>query len=448
MAFGLLGAHVNASVHGVPDLVADWKPPLVVVLDHSDAWHGVKAASPKTVFVGRNYSAVEPDFNNPNLDPIQAARDHCSQILPWAEKMGTTYGYWQGVNEPILSSAEAMRRYAGFDAERARIMKGHGFRVVVGSFSVGHPTKMAHWKHYLPALEAASQFKGALALHEYAWPTLDRESPWYLLRHRKVYDGEAEHQWQGLPRHLKTLPLFITECGLDGLIEHGHPPRGFRALHGDNPENYLRELAWFNAQLKKDPYVRGAAIYCCGGAGPTWQSYDIWPEPVGTLARQATPVYRRRKPKPPKQTGPAPTPAPEPVDERKPKPPKQTEPAPTPAPEPGDDEKEAKAKHYGSVRRPAIPMAAAGASSLRTRPVVLAPDSPKSRIEAGVHKGADETTLGTDSGLAPPPEPSRPPESPPPASSSDLLLSGDEEAMLEQVLNRLDQIITLLAEKL
>jgi hypothetical protein len=429
MAYGLLGAHVNATIHGVPELVADWKPPLVVVLDHSDAWHGVKAASPKTVFVGRNYLASEPDFNNSDLDPIQAARDHCDQILPWAEKMGTTYGYWQGVNEPILNSAEAVRRYAGFDAERARIMNSQGFHVVVGSFSVGHPTKMAHWKHYLPALEAAFQFKGALALHEYAWPTLDREWPWYLLRHRKVYDGEPEHQWEGLPQRLKTLPLFITECGLDGLIEQGHPPRGFRTLHGGNPEQYLHELAWYDARLQKDPYVRGAAIYCCGGAGPAWQSYDIWPEPAETLARQATPVYRRRKPEPSK-------------------PPEPPQPAPTPAPEDIEDKKKAKRRLIRSVLRPAIPMAASGTPPLRRQPAVLAPTSREARSEAQDQKAAADVEPAPDDVSAPSPEPPGPLKSQAAVSSLHLPLAPDEGAMLEQVLERLDEIIALLEQKL
>jgi len=48
-----------------------------------------------------------------------------------------TYSFWQGVNEPAIDSPEAMQRYADLEAERARVMDSHGFRVVVGSFSVG-----------------------------------------------------------------------------------------------------------------------------------------------------------------------------------------------------------------------------------------------------------------------------------------------------------------------
>jgi hypothetical protein len=206
--------------------------------------------------------------------------------------MGKTYDFWQGVNEPVVRSTEAMQRLAEFEAERARIMSGHGFRVVVGSFGGGNPPQLAWWQQFLPALEAARQFNGALALHEYAWPTLDHESPWYLLRHRKVYGGEPTHNWAGLPSHLHGAPLLITECGLDGLLEQPEP-QGWKSLYGQDPARYLQELAWYDAELQKDPYVVGAALYCCCTADdPKWASYNICPELAQALARDAHPLYR------------------------------------------------------------------------------------------------------------------------------------------------------------
>jgi hypothetical protein len=308
MSYGLLGAHVNATVSGLAGTIKEWKPPLVVVLDHSDVWHSVKAASPETLFVGRLYVEHQPNFNDPDYGALGGARQHCKDVLPWAERMGETYAYWQGLNEPILQSPEAMERYARFEVERARIMHGKGFRVVVGSFSVGNPPDLAHWRSFLPALEAALQYDGALALHEYAWPKLTHKWPWYLLRHRKVYDGEPQHDWEGLPDHLKSLPLLITECGLDGLIERGDEPRGWKHLYKDTPNRYLQQLAWYDAELQKDPYVVGAAIYCLATPDPKWKSYDIWPGIAKALARHAKPIYRLteslpdRPPDPPTET--------------------------------------------------------------------------------------------------------------------------------------------------
>jgi hypothetical protein len=293
ISYRLLGAHVNATLNGLAPVLSEWRPPLMVVLDHSEVWHSVKAASPDTVIVGRIHREFEPRFGDPSLDPLQAARDHCELLLPWAERMGDTYDFWQGVNEPDIQSREGMQRYADFDAERVRIMDGHGVRVVVGTLSVGNPSNLAWWQEYVPALEEALRYGGALALHEYGWPTLDHESPWYLLRHRKLYEGEPEHNWHGLPEHLKNMPLVITECGLDGMIDSGRGPRGWQVRHGLNPRQYLKELAWYDAELCKDPYVVGAAIYCCCSSNdPNWGTYNIWPEPARTLARKAKPVYR------------------------------------------------------------------------------------------------------------------------------------------------------------
>jgi hypothetical protein len=51
--------------------------------------------------------------------------------------------------------------------------------------------------------------------------------------------------------------------------------------------------------------VAGAAIYCCGYESIQWQPYDIWPDAVQMLARQARPVYPLYEtPEPP----PSPTP--------------------------------------------------------------------------------------------------------------------------------------------
>jgi hypothetical protein len=111
-----------------------------------------------------------------------------------------------------------------------------------------------------------------------------------------VYDGDPSRDWAGLPTHLKKLPLLITECGLDGLIQQW-PPRGWQVLH--SATEYLQQLDWYDRQLQQDAYVAGAAIYCCSTADAQWDTYDIWQEPARTLAQQATPIYRLDEEQPP-----------------------------------------------------------------------------------------------------------------------------------------------------
>ncbi|MFC2046132.1 hypothetical protein ACFLTC_01245 [Chloroflexota bacterium] len=437
ISYRLLGAHVNATLDGLDSALSEWKPPLVVVLDHSEVWHRVKAASPDTVMVGRIHREFEPKFTNPNLDPIRAARDHCEMLLPWAERMGETYTFWQGINEPDIQSSEGMQRYADFDSERVRIMDGYGYRVVVGSFSVGNPSDLAWWKDYVPALEEAWRYDGALALHEYGWPSLDHESPWYLLRHRKLYEGEPEHNWEGLPEYLRNMPLLITECGLDGIIANGGRPRGWQVLHGNRQGPYLRELAWYDAELQNDPYVVGAAIYCCcSKTDPNWGTYNIWPEPARTLARKARPIYRLEKLRELPRTPPQAEPPERPIVE----PPRPVVVLPAPA-QGGELETELQA---GSVE-PVPPAPASGAD----------PDIAMggSESDSGVGSAVPETADGESGAGLPPTQsrtPSQPPSSPgpsPPPPPAPSLPTQDEDAKLKQALQRLDRIIQLLQQE-
>lgn len=287
--YRLLGPHVNAVQGGLPEVVARWKPPVALIMDHLGSWRWVKEASPQTKFVGRLYHEFEPDFNDANLDPRLAAGQHCGAVLPVAKQMAGVYDYWQGVNEPVIGSREAMQRYATFEVERINILAQHGFRAAVGSFAVGNPADMSFWREFLPALEAARVHNGVLSLHEYGWPTFQDSAPWLSLRHRKVYEGEPSMGWEGLPQHLR-LPLIITETGLDGGIQ---TPGWMQGWNGHiEAHQYREQMRWYDIELKKDPYVLGAAIFCCGNISPNWWSFDIWPDLVRAVAENADPLYR------------------------------------------------------------------------------------------------------------------------------------------------------------
>jgi hypothetical protein len=297
MGYKFLGAHVNSSGGNSPDLIAQWKPPLVTLIDHSDVWHSVKAETPKTIFVGRVVTEQQLDFNDPGMFVSTEVDKYMARILPVATAMGDTIDYWQGENEPILNSVDAMMRYSDFELQRAYALAEGGFKVALGSFGVGHPTKFCYWTYFLDALSAGADLGGVLALHEYGWPTLDTNAEWLLLRHRKVYKGndQPEDEWGGLPPTLR-LPLVITEGGLDGLLS-GPEPRGWRVLYGENLPEYHRQLAWYDDELGKDEYVTGVSLYAydCGG---DWETYDHMPDMGAEIAENATPVYRLHSPQP------------------------------------------------------------------------------------------------------------------------------------------------------
>ncbi len=57
----------------------------------------------------------------------------------------------------------------------------------------------------------------------------------------------------GQARGLPLRPFLITECGIDlGLVGRGR--KGWRSA-GLSAEEYVRQLAWYNAELARDDYV-------------------------------------------------------------------------------------------------------------------------------------------------------------------------------------------------
>ena len=139
--------------------------------------------------------------------------------------------------------------------------------------------------------------KGILLLHEYDFPyMLSREegydTHWLGLRHRKVFHGEPSHNWPGLPRDL-WVPTVISETGIEGMLEQPHPPRGWKmVMEHPEPHVYAGQLENYNQELLKDKaYIAGALIFSMGNESHEWWSYDVWPEPGTTIAKDSTVRY-------------------------------------------------------------------------------------------------------------------------------------------------------------
>ena len=100
------------------------------------------------------------------------------------------------------------------------------------------------------------------------------------MRYRKAY-----RQFLA-PLGYGDTPLLITECGVDGLVSNRPGPpdalgwqdfvetwqaAGLR----DDPEGvYMDQLIWYDSELRRDAFVKGAAIFVAG-ASPGWETYDI-----------------------------------------------------------------------------------------------------------------------------------------------------------------------------
>lgn len=282
-----VGLHVarNASP-AVMTFIRATKPAIVVSIDDLDWLSEVKRVSPDTITIGR-FLEGDQSFVG---DPAVRARDYVASLTQrYLSNPGVDY--WLGWNEPAVNSVADMTWFAAFEAERARAMAELGLKVAIGNFSTGVP-EVDEFEAFLPAIAAAKQFGGILALHEYSAPTLrdglDAQIPGVeaingagalTLRYRYWYD-----------HYLRTqdlvIPLVITELGIDGGVLSGSEAGrgGWRDFldHGGlgvpSPEataTYLEQLSWYDDELRRDPYVLGFAIFNAGSPGGSWATFDI-----------------------------------------------------------------------------------------------------------------------------------------------------------------------------
>lgn len=281
-----LGIHVNAWTvpNEILTFIAKAQPRILKVLDFNlELIARAKQLAPDMLIIGRKYVPTQP-FED---DPVGYAQLFCEQhLFPLAAKMQGLIDAWEGYNE--TGHGNSIAAYAQFEAARVRCLARQGLRAVVGNFATGTPELDQHWQAFLPALYEAKANGGYLGLHEYSAPFMQwmtgknqvnpnedqGDEGWTTLRYRKVY----RHM---LPDDLKELPLLITECGIDGGVypRPGPPGGGWRDFEEFNirqgPGDYLSQLMWYDAELQRDNFVQGAAIFCFGTQDPHWNSWDI-----------------------------------------------------------------------------------------------------------------------------------------------------------------------------
>lgn len=262
----------------------------------------IKKSSPRTWLIGRLPHLEQIELRS--LDPVSAARTFVEQLLPIANdpQRRNSFDGWQAYNEPVPGNADEMKRLAEFEAERTRLLAEKGIRSVIGNFGTGQPP-LEQWEHFLPAVQAAKEYNGWLALHEYSAPTIYHQSTrenqgrypgvsatdtgWLTLRYRQVYNQILK------PANL-VIPLVFTEIGVDGFVGNRPGPadaRGwqdFQQYWAENgyglwgPGAYVEQLVWFDEAMRQDNYVIGGCIFTLAGSN-NWKSYDILGPAAGIL---------------------------------------------------------------------------------------------------------------------------------------------------------------------
>lgn len=190
-------------------------------------------------------------------------------------------------------------RMAWFEAECVKLMGKAGFRACAGEFAVGTP-EYDRWPDVYRLLEALSEYNGALGLHEY-FPYLGAvyvgNNQADNLR-RGVFERHPEGQWGHLclravkvyADHIEgrfEVPIFITEFGMgaalggpgiqeyfgqSGVAYQDSGPVLQRVLGRSGWEVYEEEIAWYDREIQRYPFIQGAHLYTV----TDWDADSAW----------------------------------------------------------------------------------------------------------------------------------------------------------------------------
>jgi len=303
-----LGAHV---LRTAPDLGEYIQAGPAVVKFVGD-WGMAPNVPGDVLVIGRRHQA---DYDaqlqkNTGKTPLEGAQQFVQDQLE-TYQFNPAIKYWEGHNEPVWNDEEGMGWYARLEVERMRLMADLGLKCVIGNFATGSP-KLDLWPAFFPALQAATRYQAILGLHEYSCPWMwwmtgkhqidpdadEGDEGWTTLRYRKIY---RQHL---IPNGLGNVPLVITECGIDPLV-NPKPPNapggtwkrlgGFWTQHDNEPDKadyYYRQLVWYDKEMQKDNYVIGATVFTWGSFGGTWEDFDV----AGTNVSKKLVTYTQANP--------------------------------------------------------------------------------------------------------------------------------------------------------
>lgn len=302
-----LGAHVLRTAADLGEYIQAMPAVVKFVGD----WGMALNVPQGSLVIGRRHQDYDAQLQkNSGKTPLEAAQQFTQDQLETYQS-NPLIKYWEGHNEPVWNDKEGMNWYAQFEVERMRLMANLGFKCVLGNFATGSPD-LALWPAFLPALQAARQYQAILGLHEYSCPWMwwmtgkhqldpnadEGDEGWTTLRYRKVY---RQHL---IPNGLGDIPLVITECGIDPLVNPKPPGAkggawrqlgGFWNKHDNEPDKadyYYRQLVWYDKELQKDDYVIGATIFTWGNFGGAWEDFDV----AGTSVAKKLIAYTQMNP--------------------------------------------------------------------------------------------------------------------------------------------------------
>ena len=245
-----------------------------------------EVASRDFIWVVRNYEndlqVQNPAAGGYPSDPQLAAKEYDRRYFQRFVQLNPWLKYLAGPNEPVVDlNVDAMKWCAAFFAELAAIIRvEYGLVPVIGNWSVGAPD-FSMWQHYVPTLQALRRYGGYHARHSYG--PLDE---FYALRHRadnRIFSALG----------FSNVPTLLTEVGWEAV--GGQWP--WAAEPRRTEDEYVDYLATLNAELMRDSYVHGAAVFTHGLG---WSNYSLNDTQVGAKLgdRERGEVFTLQVPEP------------------------------------------------------------------------------------------------------------------------------------------------------
>ena len=243
----------------IMDFIRQAQPVVIKGVDDFGYLADVERASPNTIIVARK----NEDNQDYNGNPEEAARRFVqSQLRQY--QLNPAVDFWEGWNEPD-PGLERMSWYARFEQERVRELARYGFRAAIGGFAAGVP-EMDEFALFIPAIETAMQYGGILTLHEYSAPVITYGYgsalpgyPFYEDRGSLTFRYRWYYEELLIPRGL-TIPLVISEAGIDGVLGNrpGPPGKGWADFQSyamaqgwgsTGVDAFINQLAWYDAGI-------------------------------------------------------------------------------------------------------------------------------------------------------------------------------------------------------